>query len=116
MHFLICVSFIFTKEDNYDKSYSRVVTCKSLVIAEGHAYLFEGSFQCHFHIFWESLILEQADMKVISHVIGFGYSFIAVVDSEERDHFLFGGGFGEVGDDADSIFVVGEHGSWMTVG
>ena len=55
-------------------------------------------------------------MKVISHVVGFGYSLVAIVDSEEGDHFGFGGGFGEVGDDADSIFVVGEHGSWVTVG
>ena len=55
-------------------------------------------------------------MEVVSHVIGFGDSVVAIVDAEERDLSLSDVGFGEVGNDTDSVLVMGEYGSRMTVG
>ena len=55
-------------------------------------------------------------MKVVTHVVCLCDSVIAIVYSKEGDLLFFEGSFGEIGDDTDSIFIVGEDGAWVTVG
>lgn len=55
-------------------------------------------------------------MKVIPEIVSLGDSLMPVVDSKERDLLLLLIGFGEVGNDANSVFVKGEDRAWMRVG
>ncbi len=55
-------------------------------------------------------------MKMVAEIIRPCNSTVAVIDPKKGDLLLLDAGFGEIGDDADSVLVVGEDRSAVRVG